>query len=827
MNLKMAALLPLLLFLGGCPQKISGVEITDTAVFEDAIVGEKPRGGAEIFLRMSDENPEEFVILSYQKFKNGDWFEFVDDINAVSLVPSEHPTFFTIVAHACTKVGLRRGEVLVTNVDTEETQIVGVESNCLPLPVETLSTDHIQLPQQAAFHDALTGTSPPLLQVPLSITDDVSQSDEPWPFTVSTDSDWIVAPDTEYGMLSPHHTLRIPLNAKPCTTPGERTGSITVHHHEASKAVKVGMNCAKPTDVVFGQVDAYQSVKIGATEWKPASEVPVISGKPGAIRAEVQAHFVPPGGHVEVEALVLRRDGRPHPTLSPLKYLREPYDDPYSTLKYKAIHEFKAPAGVFGEDVRLVLTLDPNGRVDGDNPDNNRALPLESAPRLPEGYPLAPFRFNLTAVTMTIVKDGVEHVLKGELGCPNGCMTPALDWLPINRERVQIRTHELVIEEPIEFDETGTHPTVRQATYEAAKKQGIVDENWDVNRQTVVAVYQDTEEVSWIRNRALGVAGDRLLAVIQPGYLDKRNTASIIAHEIIHNYDSGHSIWADPGTMVDRCGWFGDWNYPYRFNEGQISGDPDGPGPLRVHPAYNHAGNATERLTSAPHASIRGFIKQDTHERIPSVMGCQYYSRQHHISDYFYLENVFGAGHLSGYAFSPRGNSHNLYNWAHRNYVGEGDSKIRQNCHRMDVSCPWRYTRASFSLASDQADVVAIRSKSAPAESDVAELQEAEPALTQGFVFEIWLDRHGYPMPETAWASTASSRASGGEGEYTLKAYDAYGVVIHTQGVEVTPAYHMQDVSGRLEVFVPNRDAERVEIRDGEGNLVWEGEVSY
>ncbi len=393
--------------------------------------------------------------------------------------------------------------------------------------------------------------------MPLTISSDEVLVDEPWLFKVSTDSDWIVAPDTEYGMLAPGYTLRIPLNAKPCQSPGERTGSITVRHEQVSKSLPIRSTCVQPTDVVFGNVDAYQSVKIGATEWKPASEVPIISGKPGAIRAEVQAHFVPEGGHIEVEALVLDRNNRPHPTLSPLKYLREPYDDSYSTLRYKAIHEFKAPAAVFGEYVRVVLNLDPNKRLSGDEPANNKARPLENAPRLPKGYPLAPFRFNLTAVTMTIVKDGQEYVLKGEIpDCPNGCMTPALDWLPINRERVQIRTHELVIEEPIEYNVDGvdgTHAAIRRATYEAAKAQGIVDENWDMNRKTIVAIYEDFAQVGWANGFA-GLSGNTVTTIVRTGRKgEELDVGSIIAHlgepRRLHSpryakpYSKFHGLW--------------------------------------------------------------------------------------------------------------------------------------------------------------------------------------------------------------------------------------------------------------------------------------------
>ena len=147
-------------------------------------------------------------------------------------------------------------------------------------------------------------------------------------------------------------------------------------------------------------------------------------------------------------------------------------------------------------------------------------------------------------------------------------------------------------------------------------------------------------------------------------------------------------------------------------------------------------------------------------------MGCGTDTAPQHISDYFYLENVFGAGDLSGHGSDGTGGAppeqHAPSQWALRKFVGEGDARIRQNCHRMDVSCPWRYTRASRSLVADQPDVVAISSKSGPAgnESDVALFQEADSKLTQGFVFEIWLDGYGYPMPETAWASTAPRRNS-------------------------------------------------------------------
>ena len=549
----------------------------------------------------------------------------------------------------------------------------------------------LEHPDALRFEDANVGESP--APIPFTVA---SLLDEPVALRAhSWTPEWLSTDRTRL-TIEPGGSGTVTLSAAECGEGGEREGVLAISANGKAAFIRVDMTCAAlGPDARFGDVAAHQGARIGPTEFNPRLEIPVVNDRPGAFRAEVLATF-DPTAHIEVEAVVLGADGKPVPGLSPLERLREPVEFDHGTAPYAAVHEFKAPATAFGEDVEVVLRIDPDRRLGEDALDNNEARPLEGAPRLPE--PLPSFIYHFVPVTMTVVRDGMEHALTtGVPDCPAGCLSGTLDMLPLPVGLVEVRERPIdigVLEWTAEHEgeRYGMTWDVRNKIWDGVKNMGILDMDVPAERQTVVAFVPDSDDADWSRNAFSGLSGNPIL-IVHNDALDARSftpdhaedgrgfsSRSTIAHEAGHNFGAYHA-WVE-SEPICRNSRGSDPDFPYSRNGTPytpfISGDPDGDGPLRIRPAYARLGTAGRLSYWTGYTMPSGFLDQT----VPAfeVMACASgVGDVHHVSDYHYLLALHGAGLAAGLP------------WADRSCMKRAEwSDGRRRWAVSGTECPWR-----------------------------------------------------------------------------------------------------------------------------------------
>lgn len=675
--------------------------------------------------------------------------------------------------------------------------------------------EEVEYPQALRFEDAVVGSAPGSISFSVHSLADV-------PLTLraySWSPEWLSA-STNRITLQPGGSGTIGLSAAECEESGDREGVLAISADGKPAFVRVDMTCVSlGPDARFGDVGAHQGTRIGPTEFSPDLEIPIVNDRPGAFRAEVLANFNATA-HIEVEAVVLDANGEPVPGLSPLERLREPVEFDHGTATYAAVHEFKAPAAAFREDVEVVLRIDPDGRLPEDALDNNEVRPLDGAPRLPE--PLPSFVFHLVPVSMTIVKDGEELALEGFVpDCPGNCLSAALDMLPLPAQRVEVREHPSIDLGMIEWTSDHANAPFGMAGDVTASVRGHFDSEggWvdgvPSERQTIIALAEDSIELAWA-NGAGGLSGNPILVMLHRTVYEANGERSwdhdylavdiprTIAHEIGHNFHAFHAWFdSDPDAAYDPIR---DHSFPYVDNGGGkwgttpfISGDPDGDGPLRVRPAYAHRGSASETYVDwrgVGFLNPTGFADQS--QPVGEIMaGSLPYEHPAHISDFHYLITLFGAGWNADLL------------WGDAPCLEIDNEKYDENgeyWRTSQRSCPWRIS----------GDAVAARGKSKSATQAISE-NSAPSVHVSGYVdVDGRFPSAGAHAMLGGWPSMRLAKI----GEYMLVGYDAHGMSVHEQPLPLLPAFHLKGVRHRYEAIIPRPSVRRVEVRDQNGALM-------
>ena len=666
-------------------------------------------------------------------------------------------------------------------------------------------------------------------------TVNVSEAPEPVQFTARNLSDEVVtvrlsswAPEwltlaEESVTIGPGGTATVEIAAAACEEGGRRESALAVSAGGGTALVRALMDCTDEPDARFGDVAAHQGARIGPTEFSPRLEIPVVNDRPGAFRAEVLANFEPTA-HVEVEAVVLGGDGKPVPGLSPLQRLREPVAFEHDSAPYAAVHEFKAPSEAFAADVEVVLRIDPEGELEGDVPSNNEAHPLKEAPRLPE--PLPSFVFHLVPVTMTIRKDGQDHHLTTDVpDCPAGCLSGALDMLPLPVELVEVREHPSLDVGLLEWsarhdgDPWGMTGDVSNAIWNQVEAEGSLVKDMPSEQQMVIALVPNRESVNWQLNSYAGLAGTPILIMDNqdrniPGYTEVHHeedrefsNRAIIAHEVGHNFGAFHAwVNAEPICRDSR---YSDPDFPY-FRNGTtyapfISGDPDGGGPLRIRPAYARLGTAGRVFSWSGFAVPPGFLNQKT----PTfeIMACgSGVEDVQHLSDYNYLLTLHGVARAAGAS------------WVHESCLEWRPSA--QRWVAAGEGCPW--------LVGGGPKRAAATTKIAASTARMPELRSS-PLLGKSVYVSGYVDASGRFLVRGARAKLGdwpSMRQPTDGADHVLIAYDNNGMVTHEQPIRLLPAFHAIGIRSRFEAIVPGSNVARVEVRDSLGALMLSRDVS-
>ena len=652
----------------------------------------------------------------------------------------------------------------------------------------------IEAPESVRFKDASAGEAPPPIQVAIR-----SLSDGPATVNVGPLATEWLSPDKARLVIQPGETVMVELTASECEEGGDRVGALALSSDGALGLVRVEMACLSALDARFGVVSAHQGARIGPTEFNEAIEVPIINDRPGAFRAEVLAGFEP-SAHIEVEAVVLDADGEPVDGVSPLERLREPVEFDHETAAYAAVHEFKAPSRAFDEDVEVILRIDPHGRLADDFLGNNEKRPLEGAPRLPD--PLPAFHFHLVPVAMTVLRDGVEHVLTGRVpDCPAGCMAGALDMLPLPTDKVKVSVHPLLDIGTLEYTQEhedshwGLTLDLKEEIRAQLGSNGIWTPDAPMELQMAVAFVADDEDsVDWAGGGGWGGLAGTPILYRQTGWHTPRVvdflTPSTVAHEVGHNLYALHAapIGLDCSSVDD--------DFPEGY-DGMISGDPDGGGPLRVRAAYAHRGAAgKEEPPGLPQPALPvGFLDQAL--LWDDVMNCRLRSGvARYVSDYHYLVTLFGAGRQAGRSWGGAWDpSEGFWGTDWDTCVGNGQP------------CPWRRGGPAAAAGSAKSAATPIAG-AAPPEAKVH---------VSGYV-----DADGRVLEHGAHARLGSwpGRREAPSGSHILIAYDGSGMAVHEQPIALRRAFHLDGLIGRYAADIPRGDVARVEIRDGSGALL-------
>ena len=304
--------------------------------------------------------------------------------------------------------------------------------------------------------------------------------------------------------------------------------------------------------------------------------------------------------------------------------------------------------------------------------------------------------FHFIPVTMTVRKDGVDHLLSSDVpNCPGGCLSGVLDMLPLPVDLVQVREHSQLDLGTLQW--TAEHTSspygmafeVNASIRDQIEAQDIFAREVPAKRQMHVAFVADGEPVFWNKQRA-GFAGYAATIVANSDFYpgDDEGWAGFylrktLTHELGHMFGAMHA-WMDNFACVLQ-----DPDFPYHENAGfsdvLISGDPDGDGPLRIRPAYARLGAGGQLNPYGEDSAPSGFLEQTVEAY--EIMGCSVgggpdeYS---HLSDYHYLIALFGAGQRAALSWATDvvydGKPHDCLAWGAlqgRWSVGDGP-------------CPWR-----------------------------------------------------------------------------------------------------------------------------------------